>query len=153
MFSRLYLYFPEFFWVWKIAGQISRLSRIQDCVQTLYLKFKKRISTESKIFRQSTKHLRLQSGEERTCLCMQEFLSVNRCYLHGAGLAQSVQRLTAEREVAGSIPRTGPTLRLTDQQTVPYPSYVTCQLCNGSCISGIQTSNVVFLPFENRKYL
>ena len=28
-----------------------------------------------------------------------------------AGLAQSVQRLTAEREVAGSIPRAGPILR------------------------------------------
>ena len=112
MFSWLYLYFPDFYRVWKIAGQISRLSRIQDCVQTLYLKFKKRISTESKIFRQSTEHLRLQSGEERTCLCMQELLSVNRCYLHGAGLAQSVEHLTAKWEVAGSIPRTGPTPRV-----------------------------------------
>ena len=29
-----------------------------------------------------------------------------------AGLAQLVECLTAEREVAGSIPRTGPTLRV-----------------------------------------
>ena len=29
-----------------------------------------------------------------------------------AGLAQSVERLTAEREVAGSIPRAGSTLRV-----------------------------------------
>ena len=29
-----------------------------------------------------------------------------------AGLAQSVERLTAEREVAGSIPGAGPTLRV-----------------------------------------
>ena len=29
-----------------------------------------------------------------------------------AGLAQSVERLTAEREVVGSIPGTGPTLRV-----------------------------------------
>ena len=29
-----------------------------------------------------------------------------------AGLSQSVERLTAEREVAGSIARTGPTLRV-----------------------------------------
>ena len=29
-----------------------------------------------------------------------------------ATLAQSVERLTAEREVAGSIPRTGPILRV-----------------------------------------
>jgi len=36
IFSKLYLYFPESFQVWKIAGQISRLfSKIQDSVQTL----------------------------------------------------------------------------------------------------------------------
>ena len=34
-FSRLCLCFPDFFQVWKIAGQISRLSRIQDSVWTL----------------------------------------------------------------------------------------------------------------------
>ena len=32
-----------------------------------------------------------------------------------AGLAQSVQRLTAEREVVGSIPRAGPILRALKQ--------------------------------------
>ena len=31
-------------------------------------------------------------------------------YLSAAGLVQSVERLTAEREVAGSIPGTGPIL-------------------------------------------
>ena len=33
-------------------------------------------------------------------------------FLTAAGLAQSVERLTAEREVVGSIPGTGPTLRV-----------------------------------------
>ena len=33
-------------------------------------------------------------------------------FLTAAGLAQSVERLTAEREVAGSIPGAGPTLRV-----------------------------------------
>ena len=33
-------------------------------------------------------------------------------YLTVAGLAQSVERLTAEREVAGSIPGAGPLLRV-----------------------------------------
>ena len=33
-------------------------------------------------------------------------------HLTTAGLAQSVRRLTAEREVAGSISGTGPTLRV-----------------------------------------
>ena len=32
--------------------------------------------------------------------------------LTAAGLAQSVERLTAEREVAGSIPGAGPILRV-----------------------------------------
>ena len=32
--------------------------------------------------------------------------------LTAAGLAQSVERLTAEREVAGSIPWTGPILKV-----------------------------------------
>ena len=32
--------------------------------------------------------------------------------LNMAGLAQLLECLTAEREVAGSIPRTGPTLRV-----------------------------------------
>ena len=31
---------------------------------------------------------------------------------HAAGLAQSVERLTAERKVAGSIPEAGPKLRV-----------------------------------------
>ena len=36
-FSRLYLYFPDFFQVWKIVGQnnFRTFSRIQDSVQTL----------------------------------------------------------------------------------------------------------------------
>ena len=33
-------------------------------------------------------------------------------FLSAAGLAQSVERLTAEREVVGSIPGAGPTLRV-----------------------------------------
>ena len=33
-------------------------------------------------------------------------------FLTAAGLAQSVERLTAEREVVGSIPGAGPTLRV-----------------------------------------
>ena len=33
-------------------------------------------------------------------------------HLTAAGLAQSVERLTAEREVAGSIPGAGPILRV-----------------------------------------
>ena len=33
-------------------------------------------------------------------------------FLTAAGLAQSVERLTAERRVTGSIPGTGPTLRV-----------------------------------------
>ena len=33
-------------------------------------------------------------------------------YLTAAGLAHSVERLTVEREVAGSIPGTGPTPRV-----------------------------------------
>ena len=33
-------------------------------------------------------------------------------YLSAAGLDQSVERLTAEREVAGSIPGARPTLRV-----------------------------------------
>ena len=33
-------------------------------------------------------------------------------FLTAAGLAQSVERLTAEREVAGSIPGAGPILRV-----------------------------------------
>ena len=36
-------------------------------------------------------------------------------YLSAAGLDQSVERLTAEREVEGSIPRDGPTLRVLKQ--------------------------------------
>ena len=39
------------------------------------------------------------------------FPSVLAC-LTVAGLAQSVERLTAEREVAGSIPGAGPLLRV-----------------------------------------
>ena len=48
-------------------------------------------------------------------------ICMNSGYFHGkknqkkptaAGLAQSVEYLTAEREVAGSIPGTGPTLRV-----------------------------------------
>ena len=48
-------------------------------------------------------------------------ICMNPGYFHGkknqkkptaAGLAQSVECLTAEREVAGSIPGTGPTLRV-----------------------------------------
>ena len=34
------------------------------------------------------------------------------CFLTAAGLAQSVERLTAEQEVVGSIPGAGPTLRV-----------------------------------------
>ena len=34
-FSRLYLYFEDFSQVWKTAGQVSRLSRIQDSVRAL----------------------------------------------------------------------------------------------------------------------
>ena len=33
-------------------------------------------------------------------------------YMRRAGLAQSVERLTAEQEVMGLIPRTGPILRV-----------------------------------------
>ena len=33
-------------------------------------------------------------------------------FLTAAGLAQLVERLTAERQVAGSIPRAGPTVRV-----------------------------------------
>ena len=39
-------------------------------------------------------------------------LCADSIYLTAAGLAQSVERLTAEREVAGSIPGTGPTLKV-----------------------------------------
>ena len=106
LFSRL---FPGLKNCW---ANFKTFSRIQDCVRTLYLRFTKRISTDSKTLRQSTKHLRLQSEEEKPCLFMREFLSGNRCYLHAAQLAQSVVRLTAERGIAGSIPRTSPTLRV-----------------------------------------
>ena len=33
-------------------------------------------------------------------------------YMQRVGLAKSVERLTAEQEVAGSIPRAGPVLRV-----------------------------------------
>ena len=36
-------------------------------------------------------------------------------YLTAAGLAWSVERLTAEPKVAGSIPGTGPTLKMTEK--------------------------------------
>ena len=32
VFSRLHLYFPDFFQVWKIAGQILRLFLYEPCV-------------------------------------------------------------------------------------------------------------------------
>ena len=38
--------------------------------------------------------------------------SLSLILLTAAGLAQSVERLTAEREVAGSIPGAGPILRV-----------------------------------------
>ena len=43
---------------------------------------------------------------------MLEFVTNLRRYLTEAGLAQSVERMTAEREVAGSIPAAGPILRV-----------------------------------------
>ena len=39
-------------------------------------------------------------------------LNTVKVHLIATGLAQSVERLTAEREVAGSIPGTGPILRV-----------------------------------------
>ena len=39
-------------------------------------------------------------------------IHLGSCMLTAAGLAQSVERLTAEREVAGSIPGAGPILRV-----------------------------------------
>ena len=48
-------------------------------------------------------------------LFIQEWLSTKeflKFLLTAARLAQSLERLTAEREVAGSIPGTGPTLRV-----------------------------------------
>ena len=43
---------------------------------------------------------------------IKETLIFNFCCETAAGLAQSVERLTAEREVAGSIPEAGPILRV-----------------------------------------
>ena len=43
---------------------------------------------------------------------MLECVTNFRRYLTAAGLAQSVEHMTAEREVAGSIPSAGPILRI-----------------------------------------
>ena len=43
---------------------------------------------------------------------MLECVTNFRRYLTAAGLAQFVERMTAEREVAGSIPAAGPKLRV-----------------------------------------
>ena len=47
------------------------------------------------------------------------FLIILITYLTAAGLVQSVERLTAEREVAGLIPGAGPTLGVLDCSQSP----------------------------------
>ena len=59
-----------------------------------------------------------QSWDLKIDLCKFVLINTHRTFLHlvlhltAAGLAQSVERLTAEQEVAGSIPGAGPILRV-----------------------------------------
>ena len=51
-------------------------------------------------------------GVFATFLCNKRRYHYSSLLFTGAGLAQSVERLTAEREVVGLIPGSGPTLRV-----------------------------------------
>ena len=53
----------------------------------------------------------------------ESFKAIRKLSLTAVGLAQSVERLTAERQVAGSIPGTGPTRRVFnwEMEVLPLP--------------------------------
>ena len=57
----------------------------------------------------SVRHVGAHPGEHQHGVSIQISISLG---LTAAGLAQSVERLTAEREVAASIPGAGPILRV-----------------------------------------